>query len=270
MVETGDTNFMEDEYSVSAEVLGKGSFSIVKSAIHIPSQQQIAAKVLDLAKNRDVYCQETAALRRLSHEHIVKYLHSQTTELDGKGVIYLERLPQTTLLSYLAQNRSIPVHLAMQLFAQLVDAVEHMHKHHVSHSDLKTENIAYDPVTKTLKIFDFGLSQTLPPDTLSHSFVGSPLYMAPEVLFKERYSPYGADIWSLAMILIEMLTGKTPFSSFVCMDELLDFVSFATHVPLPESIPADIRELLRKMLDFNPTTRISISSVRYIIQQLAL
>jgi len=267
MVETGNTNFME-EYSISADVLGKGSFSVVKSALHIPSQQQVAAKVLDLAKNRDVFIQETSALRRLNHEHIVQYLHAHTT--DGKGFIFMERLPNTTLQSYLAQNRSLPIHLSMRLFAQLVDAVEHMHKHHVSHSDLKTENISYDPAKNTIKLFDLGLSQTLPPDTPSQSWVGSPLYMAPEVLFKERYSPYAADIWSLAMILIEMLTGKTPFSSFVCMDELLDFVSFSTHVPLPESIPMDIRELLRKMLDFNPTNRLTISSVKYIIQQLAL
>jgi len=258
-----------EEYSVSTEVLGKGSFSVVKSAIHIASQQLVAAKVLDLAKNADVFSQETSALRRLSHQHIVKYLHSHTSN-DGKGFIFLERLTHPTLQAYLAQNRALPVHLAMQLFVQLVDAVEHMHKHLVSHSDLKPENVSYDPIKNSVKIFDFGLSQTLAPDTLSSSFVGSPLYMAPEVLFREKYNPYCADIWSLAMLFIEMLTGKPPFSSFVCLDELLDFVSFATHVPLDESIPADIRELLRKMLDFNPATRLTISSVKYIIQQLAM
>jgi len=258
-----------DEYSVSTEVLGKGSFSVVKSAVHIPSQQFVAAKVLDLAKNADVYTQETTALRRLIHQHIVKYLHSHTTT-DGKGFIFLERLSHQTLQAYLAQKRALPVHFAIQLFAQLADAVEHMHKHLVSHSDLKPENISYDPIKNTIKIFDFGLSQTLAPGTLSSNFVGSPLYMAPEVLFREKYNPYAADVWSLAMLFIEMLTGKPPFSSFVCLDELLDFVSFASHVPLDESIPADIRELLRKMLDFNPTIRLTISSVKYIIQQLGM
>jgi len=258
-----------EEFSINTEVLGKGSFSVVKSAIHVPSQQLVAAKMLELNKNADVYNQETSALRRLSHEHVVKYIHSQTTN-DGKGIIFLERLTHSTLQIYLAQNRSLPVHLGMKLFVQLVDAVEHMHKCLVSHSDLKPENISYDPIKNNVKIFDFGLSQTLPPDTYSSSFVGSPLYMAPEVLFREKYNPYAADVWSLAILFIEMLTGKPPFATFVCLDELLDFVSFATHVPLDESIPADIRELLRKMLDFNPTTRLTIGSVKYVIQQLAL
>jgi len=263
MVETGDTNFMEREgpYVISSEILGKGSFSVVKSAVHTVTQTRVAAKVIDLMKNKDIYTQEVNALSRLNHSHIVKFLHSQVNE-EGKGVIYLERINQPSLQSYLQQNRTLPLQTALHLFAQLVDAVDHMHKNYVAHSDLKPENIAYDVLTQTAKIFDFGLSHATEPKILSTSFVGSPLYMAPEVLLREKYNPFAADIWSLAMVLLEMITGKTPFSIFMCMDELLDFVSFETIVPIPDSIPADLRELLRRMLDFNPTTRLTISSVR--------
>jgi len=263
MVETGDTIFMEREgpYVVSSEILGKGSFSVVKSAINTATQTRVAAKVIDLLKNKDIYTQEVNALSRLNHQHIVKLLHSQINE-EGKGVIYLERITYPSLQSYIQQYRTLPLQTALHLFAQMVDAIDHMHKNYVAHSDLKPENIAYDPQSQFAKIFDFGLSQATEPKSLSTSFVGSPLYMAPEVLLREKYNPFAADVWSLAMVLIEMISGKTPFSTFMCIDELLDFVSFETNVPLPDSIPADLRELLRKMLDFNPTTRLTISSVR--------
>jgi len=267
MVETGNASLTDiDDFAVSETVLGKGSFSVVKSAVHVPSQTALAAKIIDLTKHKDVFIQETSALSRLNHQHIVKCFHTQITQ-DGKGVIFLERIGYPSLQSYLAQHRNLQMHLAMHLFAQMVDAVDHMHKNGVAHSDLKPENIAYDTDTKTVKVFDFGLSQLVYPGSLSSNFVGSPLYMAPEVLLREKYSAFSSDVWSLAIVLIEMLTGRTPFSSFVCMDELLDFVSFETSVPLPDVIPADVRELLRKMLDFNPATRISVSGVKDLLRQ---
>jgi len=268
MVEKGHSLYMDKEepYAITQELLGKGSFSLVKSAVNIQTQEKVAAKIIDLMKNKDVFAQEVNALSRLNHANIVKLLHSHV-KADGKGVIFLEYLSWPSMQSYLVQNRSLPLHVCLQLFAQLVDAVEHMHKLNVAHSDLKPENIAYNPQSQKLKIFDFGLSQTTLRNQLSASFVGSPLYMAPEVLLRERYNPYAADVWSSAIVLMELLTGRTPFSSFMSMDELLDFVSFETVVPLPDSIPADLRELLRRMLDFNPTTRLTISSVRDFMKQ---
>jgi len=266
MVETGSTQYMmeteeQNTYKLTQEILGKGSFSVVKSAINMRTQERVAAKIIDLMKNKDIFAQEVNALSRLNHDLIVKLLHSRVNE-DGKGVIFLEYISWPSLQTFLSQRRTPPLDVVLQVFAQLVEVLDHMHKHNVAHSDLKPENIAFDPRTNSLKLFDFGLSQTLPPNTRSSSFVGSPLYMAPEVLLREEYNPFAADVWSLAIVLIELLTGKTPFSSFSCMDELLDFVSFETFVPIPESIPADLRELLRKMLDFNPTTRLSIGSVK--------
>jgi len=263
MVETGDTNYIEKEGSflIGSEILGKGSFSVVKSAVHTYTQARAAAKIIDLMKNKDIYSQEVSALSRINHPHIVKFLHSQVND-DGKGVIFLEHITYPTLQTFLQQHRTLPLQTALHLFAQLVDAIDHMHENYVAHSDLKAENLAYDPQRQFVKVFDFGLSQATEPKVLSSSFVGSPLYMAPEVLLREKYNPFAADIWSLAMVLIEMITGKTPFSSFMCLDELLDFVSFENYVPLTDSIPADLRELLRKMLDFNPTTRLTITSVR--------
>jgi len=256
----------EGTFVIGQEVLGKGSFSVVKSAVNTYTHERVAAKIIDLYKNKDIYSQEVSALCRLNHYHIVKYLHSQVNE-DGKGVIFLEQITYPSLQTYLQQNRTLPLQKALHLFAQIVDALDHMHKNHVAHSDLKPENIAYEHQKQFIKIFDFGLSQTLEPRSLSNSFVGSPLYMAPEVLLRENYNPYAADVWSLAMVLIETVTGRTPFSSFMGIDELLDFVSFETCVPLPDSLPADLRELLRRMLDFNPLTRLTISSVRDFMQK---
>jgi len=255
------------EFRIEQLVLGKGSFSVVKLALG-PSQNLAAAKLVDLWKNKDVFEREVSALARLSHPNIVQCLHTQTFA-DGQGCIFLEYIPHPTLLSQISQTGPLSTTLALHLFFQLVDAVDHMHKNNVAHLDLKSENLSVDLTNKTVKVFDFGLSQTVTPQSpLSDNFVGSPMYMAPEVLMREKYNPFSADIWSLGIVLFEMMTGRTPFSTFVSMDELLDFVCFETSVPLPsDSIPPEVRVLLQKMLDFSPLSRITISSVRNFINQ---
>jgi len=261
------TTLEKTEYFLGHEILGKGSFSVVKVAWQVPCQKRVAAKVVDLWKNKDVFDREVNALARLCHPNIVQFLDSQLFA-DGTGAIFLEYLPHPTLLTYLNQNGALSTRLAFHVFSQLVDALDHMHKNNVAHLDLKTENLAFDPVTKIVKMFDFGLSQLVDPRLpISDNFVGSPMYMSPEILMRERYNPLSADVWSLGIVLYELLTGRTPFANFVCMDELLDFVCFESAIPIPESLPQEVRELLRTMLNFNPVSRISVSSVRNFINQ---
>jgi len=181
----------------------------------------------------------------------------------------MERLPNTTLQSYLAQNRSLPIHLSMRLFAQLVDAVEHMHKHHVSHSDLKTENISYDPAKNTIKLFDFGLSERVCPEQpISHNCAGSPLYMAPEVYKPECHNPLVSDMWSLGIILYELLTGETPFSHCESLQELKDVLSNENPIIIPPFISQEVRELLSKVLSFDPSMRPTALELRSVVDNL--
>lgn len=263
----GTASNMKTEYFMGHEILGKGSFSVVKMAWQTPCQKRVAAKVVDLWKNKDVFEREVNALARLSHSNIVQYLDSQLFA-DGTGAIFLEYLPFPTLQNHLNQNGALSLEFALRVFSQLVDAMEHMHGNNVAHMDMKTENLSYDPATHNVKLFDFGLSQLVDPRLpVSENFVGSPMYMAPEVLMRDRFNPLVADVWSLGVVLYELLTGRTPFANFVCMDELLDYVCFESSIPMPPSLPPPLAELLRSMLHFNPAQRISISSVKTYLNQ---
>ena len=92
-----------------------------------------------------------------------------------------------------------------------------MRKHNIYHRDLKPSNILYDMKTKTFKIADFGVSKILKEkedyDRYVHeTFIGTPLYMAPELLRKESYNS-DTDIWSLGIIFYKLLEGVVPYTA---------------------------------------------------------
>jgi len=249
------------------KILGQGSYSIVNLASHKPSQQTCAAKIVDLRLHKPEFDQEVDALTSVNHPNIISCLHHEISH--ETGTLFLEFLPHPSLFKFIQIHGPCPERLALDIFYQIVDAVSYLHTLGISHGDLKPENLSFDPDSGIVKLFDFGLSETVNPLVpISENYAGSPLYMAPEVLTRERHNPFLADVWSLGMVLFEILASDSPFSDCSTLDQLMDRVCFENRIQFPSYFSLDVQEMLNSILNFNPAGRPSAEQVRMAVAAL--
>jgi serine/threonine protein kinase len=150
---------------------------------------------------------------------------------------------------------------ARKYFQQLICAVDFCHSRGVYHRDLKPENLLLDEGSN-LKISDFGLStisECKRLDGLLHTSCGTPAYVAPEVINRKGYDGAKADIWSCGVILFVLLAGYLPFQdkNLMNMYKKIGKAEFKS----PSWFSTDIKRLLLRILDPNPSTRISIEKI---------
>jgi serine/threonine-protein kinase ULK/ATG1 len=162
-----------------------------------------------------------------------------------------------TLLGLLRREQKLEERKALLIFKQLLEAFKVLNKYSIMHRDLTPENIFFTEEgesgtqgveSKRLKLGDFGFCKGLKPDeNLAKTMLGSPIYMAPEVLKGESYTTK-ADIWSLGVILFEMLYGYCPFESR-SIASLINTIETQS-VQVPANIPVSERTqtLIKRML----------------------
>ncbi|KAF2306532.1 hypothetical protein GH714_019146 [Hevea brasiliensis] len=149
--------------------------------------------------------------------------------------------------------------VARKYFQQLISAVDYCHSRGVSHRDLKPENLLLDE-NGNLKVSDFGLSalaECKRQDGLLHTTCGTPAYVAPEVINRKGYDGSKADIWSCGVILYVLLAGYLPFHDTNLM-EMYRKIGKA-EFKFPNWFAPEVRKLLSKILDPNPSSRISMA-----------
>ncbi|RHY63507.1 hypothetical protein DYB30_008092 [Aphanomyces astaci] len=169
-----------------------------------------------------------------------------------------------------------PEHLARMFFRELVDGLEYLHTNSICHRDLKPENILVGK-HGVVKIADFGVAHFFDESAAampspraannsrpSKGFVtnsaGTYAYMPPESL--APYSAFVADIWALGVTLYALLFGKLPYFAPDVTD-LFDMIQSPQPVDVPESASVDLRELLRGLLEKDPTKRMTFADIRH-------
>jgi predicted Ser/Thr protein kinase len=203
-------------------LLGRGGMGAVYKARHLTLDRVVALKVLSpqLAADRDFverFRREAQALASLAHPNIVS-VHDHGV-VAGLPFLVMEFIDGVSLRSLLAEKRLPPAD-ALQIIPQLCDALEFAHASGVVHRDIKPENILLDRAGR-VKIADFGLAKIVKGDaarneTLTHTNVvmGTPHYMAPEQFENPRSVDHRADLYSMGVVLYEMLTGELPIGRF--------------------------------------------------------
>lgn len=142
---------------------------------------------------------------------------------------------------------------------QLCLALKYSHEHKVLHRDLKASNV-FLTADDQVKLGDFGTAKNLTNTTQClHAFVGTPLYMPPEIINNRAYS-YKADIWSLGVIFYELLALKPPFMDYT-YQSLLVKICNAPIDPLPESYSSELRNFVMNILERDETKRPSINEL---------
>eukprot|EP01127_Copromyxa_protea_P000832 TRINITY_DN10739_c0_g1_i1.p1 TRINITY_DN10739_c0_g1~~TRINITY_DN10739_c0_g1_i1.p1 ORF type:complete len:278 (-),score=36.50 TRINITY_DN10739_c0_g1_i1:145-978(-) len=251
-------------YQVSQQQIGKGTYSTIYLGKDLHTGQQMAVKVMDLRRYDREFNSEIRLLNLLEDvPGIIQLRHSSVNR--DTGCIYMDYIPHPNLYNFVRRNKRLSQEKALTIFWNVLSTLEAIHAQGIAHCDLKPDNIMVDPATYDTIVLDFGLSMVIPASGLSDNFCGSPMYMSPEVLNREKHDPRAADIWSLGVVLYHMLVGDSPWSAVESLDELMDLVIFETSVELPSFLSEQVKELLGAILVHQP----SRPSLREIQQRVA-
>jgi serine/threonine protein kinase len=258
------------KYRVEAEI-GSGGMGIVVSARHVAMGHRLAIKILRIQEDeRDLhgavarFVREARAAARIQSDHVVRVTDVAALP-DGTPYMVMEYLEGEDLRQLLARRGELDVEEAVGHILQACEGLAEAHAAGVIHRDLKPSNLFLSRRAGgqvVLKILDFGISKVAPRPgeagiTTTGALMGSPLYMAPEQMRSTKKVDERADIWSLGLILYELLAGSPPFEGET-IPEVCVAVMSAPPLPISEfrtDVPKDLQAILLKCLAKDPKDR---------------
>jgi serine/threonine protein kinase len=215
-----------------------------------------------------MFNREVEALSVLTHPYIISL--KGLSRINHYHCLWLEHIPHESLWEYIrtVPEDSVAEPEAMDIFYQLVCAVSYMHKSQISHHDLNSRNILINPATKQVKIIDFGLSVFVEQEggLVDHGY-GTPLYLPLEVLEGQCHEPLAVDVWSLGIILVEVLLQYHPFKMAKSMVDLALLI-MNRRTCYPRKISRETLNIIDLMLTIDPEERIKIEKVQFNISKL--
>uniref|UniRef100_A0A452FUH5 Serine/threonine-protein kinase ULK3 n=1 Tax=Capra hircus TaxID=9925 RepID=A0A452FUH5_CAPHI len=246
---------------ILTERLGSGTYATVykayakKDTREVVAIKCVAKKSLNKASVENLLT-EIEILKGIRHPHIVQLKDFQW---DSDNIyLIMEFCAGGDLSRFIHTRRILPEKVARVFMQQLASALQFLHERNISHLDLKPQNILLSSLEKPhLKLADFGFAQHMSPRDEKHVLRGSPLYMAPEMVCQRQYDAR-VDLWSVGVILYEALFGQPPFASrsFSELEEKIRS-NRVIELPLRPQLSQDCRDLLQRLLERDPSRRIS-------------
>ena len=227
------------------------------------SKRQAMVKLLHtyLCKGEIIerFQQETPKLKNLTHPHIAQLL-----EVNSQGQYYylVTEYPKGPSLEQVLKNGALPQETAMKTAEQIAGALAYAHSKGVIHRDVKPRNIHFSDNNLTNALLtDFGIAQLFDNIELTteNSIVSSPAYISPEIA-QGQPSDERTDVYSLGIVLYEMLTGKPPFSADSTIATMIQHIKkpvpplAKTHPEIPSNIVTLIEKALAKQAAIRPSS----------------
>lgn len=242
------------------ERVGQGGMAYVYKAYQPTIDRFVAVKVLHSHLAEDAaflerFKREAKGLGTLRHPHIVSVIDFDVD--DGWYYMVMDFIHGETLQAVLSRRAPLPVEEAVQLTAQLAGALDYAHRHGRIHRDIKPGNIMFaDEAQQHAVITDFGLTRLLDNATitLSGTIAGTPAYMSPEAAQGEKVDARG-DIYSLGVVLYEMVTGQRPYQGETPLSVIMKLVldplppALSINPDLPPTVDAIINKATAKSPD---------------------
>jgi serine/threonine protein kinase len=254
------------------QMIGGGGMGYVYLGTDILTSETVAIKQLRVEMRGSMsamverFLREGQALQKLNHPNIVKML--ATSDEGEQHYIVMEYVGGGSLADLLSKQPQLPIDRVVSLGLELSDALSRAHHLHILHRDIKPANILLAE-DGTPRLTDFGLARIdqLPSLTDTGTILGSLKYSSPESL-ENRKVDERSDIWSLGVVLFEMLTGRVPFEG----ENLFEMIWAIKNHPLPllenlrSGIPPALGNLIRRMLRKDNPAR--IDSMRHVGAEL--
>jgi len=244
--------------------LGRGAMGVVYRAVDPVIEREVALKTLHAELPADVaeevrvrFLREARSAGRLSHPNIVTIF--DVGEDGGAAYIAMELLEGPSLQQMLKERQRIPFHSVADIIAQVADALHHAHQFSIVHRDVKPANVVVSRSGRA-KLTDFGVAYVPSSEVTQHgSALGSPRYMAPEQVLGQPIDAR-ADVFSLGVVLYELLTRRTPFEwpGDTTVYALMQRIAGEPHPPLRQidaEIPAGFDRIMDRALAKRPQDR---------------
>ena len=258
------SNFKKEFQGIIPVELGIGSYGHVYLVTNKFNNKKYALKVINKNKLMQIYADcrlvqnEVEIHSKLNHPNIIR-LYSMK-ETNNEIQILLEYAKNGNLFDIIQKNNGLDELKAFEYFIQIVNAVYFLHQNNIIHRDIKPENILIGE-NDVLKLCDFGWAKELNVNKRA-TFCGTMEYMAPEIVGSEMYD-FSVDIWSLGILLYELIMGHSPFRSKSKKDRNV-MIKIKKHdlvFDKDKNISKECIDLINKLLEMNPETRLKIKDI---------
>ena len=251
---------LDNRYEI-LEAIGAGGMAVVYKALDHRLNRLVAVKILkdDFSRNQEFrrrFHAESQAVAMLSHPNIVSvYDVSRTGDID---YIVMELIEGITLKQYLERKGSLNWRETLHFSMQIAKALEHAHSRGIVHRDIKPHNIM---ILKdgSIKVADFGIARiSSAQSTLTREALGSVHYISPEQAKGARVD-CRSDLYSLGVVMYEMLTGRTPYDGETPVAVAIQHINGGARLPseLMTGIPLGIEQITMHAMNSNPEARYS-------------
>lgn len=262
-VKVGEQRFDALNQYILIKDLGRGSHSKVQLAMNQYDNVLYAVKWTDArVGSRKATRKEIAVLKKLHHPNI-RTLH-EVIDDEGKTELILV-LEYCEVGPIFTRYNKVPLKedVLLGYAKDIVLGLDYLHSLNIAHMDLKPENML-KCADGSVKLADFGVSfihDLVSSSGVENRLVGTPAFLAPEVLSEDGYDPFKADIWSLGVCLYNMATAKLPFLGKTVYQIVNKARSTELSFPEDVRLSSDLMDLLRKMLCVDPEKRIEIAGI---------
>uniref|UniRef100_A0A4W5QV87 Protein kinase D3 n=1 Tax=Hucho hucho TaxID=62062 RepID=A0A4W5QV87_9TELE len=244
------------------EVLGSGQFGIVYGGKHRKTGRDVAIKIIDKmrfpTKQESQLRNEVAILQNLHHPGIVNL--ECMFETPERVFVVMEKLHGDMLEMILSSEKSkLPERLTKFLVTQILVALRHLHFKNIVHCDLKPENVllaSAEPFPQ-VKLCDFGFARIIGEKSFRRSVVGTPAYLAPEVLRSKGYNR-SLDMWSVGVIVYVSLSGTFPFNEDEDINDQIQNAAFMYPSNPWKDISGEATDLINNLLQVKMRKRYSV------------
>ena len=248
-------SFLVGNYVVNKKRIGKGAFSSVYLG-RSPNNELVAIKKIEIDNIKKITSRIRAEIeicKKLKHPNILE-TYDVIYDTSGGNIYIVTEYCSKGDLSQFLKNRALKEKYVQHFMKQVIDGIKYLLSNQIMHRDLKPHNILLNDKGE-LKIADFGFARHFENDGMVETLCGTPLYMAPEIMKKQKYT-IKSDLWSIGIIMYQMLFGRRPYDANNIFD-LMNKIENKKLNLVDYNVSCESKDLIIKLLKINPDNRIS-------------